>query len=331
MATVHGLVRRRTMQFVSEDVAQRVVSMSDAIETIETMFCEYGRGEAQVFPVVLGQGADPDTRFSIKSGLMQARRVVGLKTGSYWPGNRAQGKKAHASTTLLLDPETGYAKALVAASHLTALRTAAADAVAVRRIAREDSSTLSIIGAGNQAWFELLAIREVRQIDKVLVANRSRGAAEAFAKRAREELGLDSVAVEVEEAVKAADIIVTITAAREQLFEAGWVRPGTHISAMGADGDGKQELDPQLVATSTLFADVVQQSITVGEYEAAFNAGLIDTHRITPLGAVLTGTPGRTSNKQVTIFDSSGMALQDLAICSLALDKAIEHDLVKTV
>lgn len=319
------------MLFVSEEVAKRVVSIDDAIETIDTMFREYGRGAAEVFPVVLGHGPAPATRFSMKSGLMQTRRVVGLKVGSYWPGNRVLGKEAHASTTLLLDPDTGYAYALVAASHLTALRTAAADAVAVRHLAREGSSTLAIVGAGHQAWFELLAIREVRPIKKVMVANRSRGTAESFAKRIRQELGLDAIAARPEEAVQCADIIVTVTAACEPLLDAGWVRPGTHISAMGADGEGKQELDPLLMVAASLFADVVQQSITVGEYEAAFKAGFIESDRITSLGDVLNGSPGRINDEQITIFDSSGMALQDLAICSLALNKAVEHGLVTTI
>ncbi|EPR43431.1 ornithine cyclodeaminase/mu-crystallin [Desulfovibrio sp. X2] len=319
------------MLFVTEDVARRVVSMSDAIETIESMFREYGRGEAKVFPVVSGHGPDPATRFSMKSGLMQTRGVVGLKVGSYWPGNRARGEEAHASSTLLLDPDTGYARALVAASHLTALRTAAADAVAVRRLARADSSTLAVIGAGHQAWFELLAIREVRPINKVIIVNRSREAAESFADRARRTLGLEAFVAEPREAVQCADIIVTVTAACGPLFEAGWTRSGSHVSAMGADGEGKQELDPRLVAEASLFADVVQQSVTVGEYEAAFKAGCIETDRITPLGAVLNGAPGRTGEEQITIFDSSGMALQDLAICSLALDKALEQGLATRV
>jgi ornithine cyclodeaminase len=319
------------MQFVSEDVAVRVVSVTDAIETIEDMFREHGRGEAKVFPVVLGHGPDSGTLFSMKSGLMQSRRVVGLKVGSYWPNNRSHGLKAHASTTLLLNPETGYPKALVAASHLTALRTAASDAVAVHQLARANSRTLTVLGAGHQAWFEVLVIREVRSIDRVLIVNRSQNAAETLARRVRDELGLDAVATEVKEAVAAADIIVSATAARGPLFEAGWVRPGTHISAMGADAEGKQELDPALVASAILFADVVSQSITMGEYETAFKAGLIDESRITPIGAVLNGATGRISDDQVTIFDSSGMALQDIAICSLALEKAVELGLVRDV
>ena len=319
------------MQFVNEDVASKVVCMADAIAAIEAMFRDYGRDMAEVFPVAQGHGPDAGTSFSIKSGLIRTSRVVGLKVGSYWPENRTRGLTAHASTTLLLDPETGYPKALVAASHLTSLRTAASDAVAVRQLARVDSRILALVGAGHQAWFELLAVREVRPIETVLVANRSPQAAENFARRIREELGLHAEATAMREAVAKADIIVTVTAARAALFEAGWVRPGTHVSAMGADGPGKQELDPALVAASSLFADVVRQSVTIGEYEAAHKAGLIDADRITPIGAVLNGAPGRTSPEQVTVYDSSGMALQDLAICSLALAKASEGGLVQTV
>jgi ornithine cyclodeaminase len=319
------------MLFVSEETAARVVSMADAIEAVEEMFTEYGRGEAEVFPVVLGSGPGADDRFSMKSGLMRARGVVGLKVGSYWPGNRARGLAAHASTVLLLDPETGYAKALVAASHLTALRTAAADAVAVRRLSRPESATLALFGAGHQAWFELLAVREVRPVTRVLVANRTSQGAEDFAARVRAELGLDCTAASAEEAAQQADIIVTATAAKGPLFEAAWVRPGTHISAMGADGQGKQELDPKLVAKAALFADVAAQSVTMGEYEAAFQAGLIGEDRITTMGAVLNGAPGRRSPDEITLFDSSGMALQDLAICSLALAKAQELGLAQSV
>ena len=133
------------------------------------------------------------------------------------------------------------------------------------------------------------------------------------------------------DAVQQADIIVTVTAAREPLFSADMVRAGTHVSAMGADGEGKQELDPALFARANLFADVVEQSITVGEYEKAFKTGLVDKERITPLGAVLNGRAGRTNDQQITVFDSSGMALQDIAICALALEKAHNRGMAKEI
>lgn len=319
------------MLYVSEETAISVVTMADAIKAIEEVFCDIGRGEAKVFPMVMGHGLMQGTSFSMKSGLLTNRGVVGLKVGSYWPDNRKQGQKAHASTTLLLDPDTGYARALVGASHMTALRTAAADAVAVRHLSRHDSSTLAIFGAGHQAWYELLAICEVRKIEKVFIINRSKETAEAFARRIREDLSIEAAAAEAPEALQQADIIVTVTAAHEALFPAGLVRAGAHISAMGADGEGKQELDPALLAKAELFADVVQQSITVGEYEKAFKTGMIDKERITPLGAVLNGQTGRASDQQITVFDSSGMALQDIAICALALEKALGLGLAKEI
>ena len=319
------------MLYVSEETAISVVTMADAIKAIEEVFYDIGRGEAKVFPVVMGHGLMQGTSFSMKSGLLTNRGVVGLKVGSYWPDTRKQGQKAHASTTLLLDPDTGYARALVGASHMTALRTAAADAVAVRHLSRHDSSTLAIFGAGHQAWYELLAICEVRKIEKVFIINRSKETAEAFARRIREDLSIEAAAAEAPEALQQADIIVTVTAAHEALFPAGLVRAGAHISAMGADGEGKQELDPALLAKAELFADVVQQSITVGEYEKAFKTGMIDKERITPLGAVLNGQTGRASDQQITVFDSSGMALQDIAICALALEKALGLGLAKEI
>ncbi|GAB1409953.1 ornithine cyclodeaminase family protein [Desulfovibrionales bacterium] len=311
------------MYFVSEEIAAQVVSMPEAIDAIETMFQDHAQGLAEVFPVVMGHGPQEGSFFSMKAGLMQAQGIVGLKVGSYWPGNRAQGSPAHASSTLLLDPATGYAKALVAASYLTSLRTAAADAVAVRWLSRKDSTVLTLLGAGHQAWFELLAVREVRPIATVLVVNRCMHTARIFAQRIREELGLDAQALDMDQAVPQADILVTVTAARQALFPAHLVRPGTHISAMGADNTGKQELDPKLVASARLFADVVQQSCSVGEYEAAFRADLITPEQITTLGSVIQGGPGRRSAADITIFDSSGMALQDLTICALALEKAV--------
>ncbi|GAB6112754.1 ornithine cyclodeaminase family protein [Desulfomicrobium salsuginis] len=319
------------MKFVSEDVAGRVVSMGEAIAAVEAMFMEYGRGLAEVFPVAQGRGPEADTSFSVKSGLIAGSRKVGLKVGSYWPGNRARGLAAHASTTLLLDPDTGYPEALVAASHLTCLRTAASDAVAVKHLSRPDSRTLAVFGAGHQAWFEVLAMREVRAIERVFVVNRSGQAAEDFAQRIREELGLEAASASARDALARADVAVTVTASRGPLFEAAWVHPGTHVSAMGADQPGKQELDTALVAQAALFADVPAQSVSIGEYEAAFKAGLITEDRITSIGAVLNGAPGRVSGEQVTVYDSSGMALQDLAVATLALRKAEELGLARTV
>lgn len=317
------------MLIVDEDVAAKVITLDRAIEMMEQVFAEHYCGEAEVYPVVAGRGPDGISRFGVKSGLVRKRDIVGLKVGSYWPDNRARGIPAHASTTFLLDPKTGFPKALVAASHLTCIRTAASDGVGIKHLSRPESSTVAIVGAGHQAWFELLAACEVRPVKRALIWNRSSQHAEEMAARVSGELGLEAQACSLEDAVRAADIVITITSASEALVKREWVSPGTHISAMGSDAIGKFELDPALVAAGRLFADVVAQSITLGDFEGAFSAGTITVDSITPIGAVIEGAPGRTSAEEITIYDSSGMALQDLAVAELALANAIERGLAE--
>lgn len=251
---------------------------------VEQAFIALERGQAELFPLVTGHGGAADRFFAIKSGVIGDRELAGLKLGTYWPGNRAAGLPSHGSTTLLMDIATGFPRALVSASGLTAIRTAAADAVAVKYLARADATVLGIVGAGHQAWFDLLAIRQVRAITRVLVWNRDPERAATFAGRVFAALGIEAAAAGLEDTARAADILVTATAARAPLVQARWVRPGTHISAMGADAPGKQELDMGLVASARLVSDIVGQSLTIGEFAAAAHAGLIRAEDISTLG-----------------------------------------------
>jgi alanine dehydrogenase len=316
--------RELDMLIVAENSAKEAVTMSEAILLMEQVFAELHRGEAEVLRVVTGLGPDGVSRFGIKSGVMRTRQLVGAKVGSYWPQNRSTNLPAHASTTFLLDPSTGLPKALVAASHLTCVRTAASDGVAIKHLSRPESRAVAMVGAGHQAWFELLAACEVRPIEAVRIWNRSPELAEALAIRVSRELELKAYSCPLQEAVSLADIVITITAASEALVRREWVRPGTHVSSMGSDAQGKFELDPELVGAGKLFADVPAQAITLGDFEAAYLAGKVMESSIRPIGAVVAGEPGRLSPDDITIYDSSGMALQDLAIAHLALSNAIE-------
>lgn len=309
------------MYVVSENAAKKYVTAKDAIVAVEAAFAALERGEAEVFPVAAGTGSDKASGFAIKSGLIRSGRLLGLKVGTYWPQNRDHDLESHGSTTLLLDDDTGFPQALVSASYLTALRTAAADAVAVKYLARDDASSLAIVGAGHQAWYDLQPIREVRPIERVHVWSRTPAHAEAFAARARDE-GLAAEALPLDDAL-AVDIVVSTTAAQEALVVSSSIRPGTHLSAMGADSVGKQELDVELVARSKLFADTVNQAVSIGEYQSAVKAGCITEADITTLGAVINGqAKGRAHPDDITIFDSSGLAIQDLAIADVALTAA---------
>ncbi|WP_372782926.1 ornithine cyclodeaminase family protein [Phenylobacterium sp.] len=311
------------MKFISESDAARLVTIDQAIDLMEVLFLSLEGDDVVLFPVVMGANSDGLGRFGVKSGLIRSRRLLGLKVGSYFPQNPARGLPSHGSTTLLLDDATGLPTALVSSAWLTALRTAAADGVAVRRLSNPDAEVVAIVGAGHQAWFDLLAVRAVRTVREVRVWAREPAKAERFACRARDELGLAAWAADLPAALRGAQIVVCGTAAREPLVRREWIDPGAHISAMGADGPGKQELDIELVATARLFADVVAQSVAIGEFEAAARAGRIEASIITPLGEALRDpTHGRHTPDEITIFDSSGIAVQDLAIADFALRAA---------
>jgi ornithine cyclodeaminase len=325
---------------ISETTARELVPLADAIAVTEAAFVALAQGYSHLFQVTRGHGSNVANNFGVKAGYDGVRHVPGLKVGTYWPGNRAIGLGNHGSTVLLLDDATGFVQAIVAATHLTALRTAAADAVAVKYLARKDAAVLALIGTGHQAYYDALAISQVRNIGRVLVCGRSLDGAQAMAQRLRE-AGLPAVSAMLNYALGHADIVSTVTASREPLFDAERIAPGTHISAMGADRPGKQELPVELVMRSKLWADAPQQAVEIGEFQHAFAAGRIAVEDVSSLGAFISGCgpsgtgrdPGETRGghiavaapmrgDEITIFDSSGIALQDLAICALALERA---------
>ncbi|QUF05856.1 ornithine cyclodeaminase family protein [Actinosynnema pretiosum subsp. pretiosum] len=268
-------------------------------------------GDATTFPVVVGHAHERANRFTVKSA--STPEVAGVKVGTYWPGNADVPR--HNSTILLLDNGTGRLAAVVEAGAANALRTAAADAVAVDALSREDSRTMAIFGAGHQALHECVAVARVRRLERIVVVARSGGEEFVRALRAR---GLPAEPGGPEEAC-ASDVVVTATTARAPLFDARWLRPGAHVSSMGSDARGKQELPPWLLATATLFCDLPEQSREIGEFQHAPADA-----RVTALGHVLSGAaPGRRSPEEITAFDSSGLAVQDLhlALALLAADR----------
>lgn len=303
------------MLYLSEAETSALADEGLALEAAREAFTTTGR----VFPVVVAQGHGEGEQFTLKSA--SAPSAAGVKIGSYWPGNDQLGLPRHASTIVLLDPRTGVLCAVVEAAAGNSLRTAAADALATDTLARPDSTTLAILGTGHQAFFEAAAVVRVRPITRVLVAGRRAAKAESLASRLGDQLHLPCQAVGVREAVETADVIATATTSRSPLFDARWVRPGTHISAMGADSPGKQELPVELLARASLFCDLEGQSRSIGEFQ---HVGA--DARLTELRAVLSGTaPARTSPKEITVFDSSGFAVQDLAFARALIDAHVKE------
>jgi ornithine cyclodeaminase len=266
--------------------------------------------------------------FSIKAGVNSKGGVVGLKVGTYWPNNEREfGIPNHASTTLLLDPASGRMRSLLNTSSLNGLRTAAANALATSVLARDDASVLFVAGAGHQARYEIRALCDVRRFQRIVIWSRNRRHAEALALEYADLPGVEfSVVDAADSGAQQADVIVTVTASRRPLFSAQSVRSGTHISAMGADMQGKQELDPDCLLTARLVADWPPQSVSVGEFQHVGNTGARSVDEIVALGDILAGRkPGRLRSDEVTVFDSSGVAIQDLEIADNVLNSAARN------
>ena len=303
------------MLIIPERLIADLVSPADAFAAIEACFAAMARGEAYNFPVVreaLGEGR----QYGFKSGLDRAGGSLGVKAGGYFPGNMARGMINHQSSVFLFDPESGRPLAMVGGNLLTALRTAAASAISIDRLARQDARVLGMVGAGHQAGFQLRAAARVRRFEKVVAWNLHPEMLPKLGAIAAE-LGLPFEAVSLPELGAAADVIVTITSSDKASVLDGHIRPGTHLACMGTDTVGKQEVEPALLARAVVFTDEVAQSISIGEAQHAVGMGLISAGDITPLGNVLTGAhPGRTSADQITLFDGTGVGLQDLAVAA---------------
>lgn len=310
------------ISLVSEAVCQQVVGRPEAFSAVESVFAAMASGAAYNFPVVREAIGHADALYGFKSGFDRAGMVLGVKSGGYWPGNVDKNLTNHQSTVILFDPDTGQLRSLVGGNYLTAVRTAAASAVSIAHLARKDARMLGMVGAGHQSTFQLRAALEQRNFEKVVAWNPhpeylSRLAAVC------EELGVPFEAVEQEQLGAEADVIITITSAFEPLLMKDWIKPGTHIACMGTDTKGKQEVDPELLAVASVFTDEVAQSISIGEAQHAVASGLLSEADITPIGEVINGThPGRRDDLEITLFDGTGVGLQDLAVASAAVELA---------
>jgi ornithine cyclodeaminase/alanine dehydrogenase-like protein (mu-crystallin family) len=250
-------------------------------------------------------------------------RMYGLKTVVVVPSNSARGLDPHQGTVTLFDGETGQTIAVVNASPITAIRTAAASALATRELAREDAHVLAIVGAGFQAKAHLRALAGVRDFDDIRIASRTLGKAEALAGEHSSARATDSI----EDAVRGSDVIVTVTSSAEPVIHRAWVADGTHINAVGACFPHTRELDAATVRDSTFFVDSRESAVNEsGDYLIAIAEGAIgEEHIAAELGDVLVGThPGRTSAEEITVFESLGIAVEDLFAAEYVVARARE-------
>jgi ornithine cyclodeaminase len=267
--------------------------------------------------------------FGIMPGAIGAPAVHGAKLLSLYPDNPSQGRSSHAGLMLVFDAVTGLATGCLDAAELTAMRTAAATAVATRALARDDATRLALIGCGEQAHTHLTAMRAVRDISRVCVWGRDGAKAAAFA-RAH---GID-VADDIADAVAGADIVCTVTPAEAPLLRAEMLRPGLHVNAVGASIPSLQEIATEVVPLVRLFTDYRPSlEAQAAEVIDARRRGLIEPgHSIAEIGEVLAGrAPGRISAAEITLYRSLGIAAQDLAAAVFLLDRAEQRGIGSVV
>ena len=320
------------LTIITADMTNRLLSWDLAIESVRIALESIANGDSHLFPVHVMHGTAESDIFAVKAGVERLLPLVGFKFGGYWPGNAEKELPAHCSTTVLLDPDTGYPQALVSGRIVNLYRTAAADAIAVSQLSREDATVLGVLGGGHQAEYEIRAIAEVRPLSLVKIFTRSRERGE-WITRQLGDLDTEIQLVSDEEAVRGSDIVVTVTPSTAPVVQSDWVEEGTHISAMGADITGKQELPPDILLRAKLFADYPEQSQRIGEFQHVFNDGLLPSmESVCPLGLVTQGKrAGRTCESDITVFDSSGIAIQDLTIARALYDRALEQGLATPI
>jgi ornithine cyclodeaminase/alanine dehydrogenase-like protein (mu-crystallin family) len=313
-----------------------ILSHADVVEALAPEECEAAMSE------VLGARARGETQMPLRSvmmppaaagfmGLMPAWRggehpVFSLKTVCIMAGNPSRGLDAHQGTVTLYDGETGMPTAILDASAVTQIRTAAVSAVATRLLAREDARVLAILGAGVQARAHLVSLLATRPFGQVRIFSRTQAHAHALAAGAPASTPALVVAPSAEDAVRGADVVLTATSSREPVLRHGWLSPGAHVNAVGASTPEARELDLETVAAGALFVDS-RESVRneAGEFRLAVEHGLIpgEAHIRGELGEVLIGSAtGREGDSELTVFRSLGIAVEDLAAAEHAVAAA---------
>lgn len=312
------------MIIVPETEISALIGRAESFAAIESVFAAMARKDAYNFPVIREAIGHADALYGFKSGFDKTSLALGLKSGGYWPGNMAKGLTNHQSTVILFDADTGKVKALVGGNLLTALRTAAASAVSIKHLAPKGAKTLGMIGAGHQSAFQMRAAAEQKDFEKIIGWNYHPEMLSRLEDVAKE-LELPFEAVSLEQLGADADVIISITSSFDPILLNAHVTGGTHIACMGTDTKGKQELEASLVARATVFTDEVAQAITIGECQHAVTNGSLKEADIAELGAVINGDhKGRQSDDELTLFDGTGVGLQDLAVASAVVDLAVK-------
>ena len=328
-----NLKQTGTLVLTRRDVAA-LLTIDDCTSAVERAFKMHGEGKTQS-PGVLGVHAE-DGGFHLKAGILNLDRpYFAAKVNANFPQNSVRyGLPLIQGVIVLCDADNGYPLAVMDSIEITIQRTGAATAVAARYLARPDSQTLTICGCGNQGRVSFTALHNLFPFKEVFAFDLNHSQAEAFASDLSGETTAKIIpTAELEEAVRKSDVIVTCTPAKRFFLKEAWVRPGTFIAAVGADNEEKQELEPTLLTRGKLVVDIVAQAASIGELHHSISLGLMTKNDVYgELGEIVAGRKsGRPSADEIMIFDSTGMALQDVIVAAAVYEKAVSSRLGQAI
>jgi alanine dehydrogenase len=301
---------------LDRNAVKSMMRMGDVIKVVEEAFRMCGEGKGKMPAKVY---------LSVEQGDFRAMPAAlpgcaGMKWVNVHPGNPSRGLPSVMAVLIYSDRETGYPLAIMDATEITAYRTGAAAAIASKYLARPDSHTVGVIGAGYQAYTQILAHAELFNPISISASDISNAAVDRLAQ------SLPHLSVRSCSAQEAAacDIVCTLTPSRSPIVKRGWIRPGTHINAVGADAPGKQELEPSILKEAIVVIDDLEQASHSGEINVPIQKGMYSISEIYgTLSEIVAGKKkGRTDIKAITVFDSTGIAVEDIAVAKLLFEKA---------
>jgi len=318
-----GLTSKQGILILGRRQTEEFLSVGEAVVAVEHAFKLKAQGRAIMPPKLYLDMLEFGGDFRAMPAYIDG--IAGLKWVSGYPDNHRYNLPTVMATIILCDPETGRPLVIMSGEYITNIRTGAAGGVAVKYLARSDSTVVGMIGAGIQARTQLLAIIEVLpSIKEVKVFDLRKEVSQRYAQIMAAELKINICPVETVEAATDADIVVTTTPSREPVVKKHHIKPGTHISAIGADAKGKQELDSGLLASAKVVVDDIEQASHGGEINVSLSESQLRIEQIYgTIGEIVANLKnGRENDDEITIFDSTGLAIQDIVCAKLVYEKA---------
>ena len=314
------------MLVLNQDDVTRLLPMRACIELMASTLASLARNEADLPLRTVIRFRDGSGAFAVMPGCLEVPKAIGAKVITVMPGNHGTRFDSHQGAVLLFDPDNGSLAAVVDATPITTIRTAAVSAVATRLLAREEAASLAILGAGVQGHAHVEAICAVRPITSLRVWSRDTHHAESLVATARQRFHLTAMVAEsASDAVNDADVVCTTTSATEPVLHGDWLSPGTHVNAVGASTPTARELDAAAVVRSRLYVDRRESALNeAGDVLVPLRAGTISAeHIVGEIGEVLLGhAPRRRNASEITLFKSLGLAIEDLAAAAYVVDAA---------